>query len=82
MKPIIIESSINGIPCQIKVTSYNRVKGSMSYNAPSDMDYYGYTEMEWEILDRKGYPASWLEKKISDRENDRIEQAIIDYMED
>jgi hypothetical protein len=28
------------------------------------LDYYGFTEIEWDMLDRKGYRAKWLDRKI------------------
>ena len=77
-----IEYTIAGIPCLIGVIDYTSVKGSHSYSAPSDMDYYGYTECDWEILDRKGYRANWLAKKITSRDEDLINDAINEYMAD
>jgi len=44
-------------------------------------DYYGYTEMEWELLDRKGYPAKWLENKLTDDDIERIESEIAAHYE-
>lgn len=76
-----IESRIAGIPCLIGVTHFNSVRGSYSYNAPSDMDYYGYTESEWEVLDRRGRPAAWLERKMTDRERSRIDEEVFEHME-
>ncbi len=76
-----IESRIAGIPCLIGVTHFNSVRGSYSYNAPSDMDYYGYTESEWEVLDRRGRPAAWLERKLTDRERSRIDEEVFEHME-
>ena len=75
-----IESHIKGIPCIISVTSYHHQKGSLSYNAPSDLDYYGYIEVEFNVLDRKGYKAPWLERKLTDDEIERIEREIVSYM--
>ena len=76
-----IDCTVAGIPCLIGVIDYSSVKGSYSYNAPSDMDYYGYTECDWELLDRKGYKANWLAKKITSRDEDSINQAINDHFE-
>lgn len=70
------DTYICGIPCQVKVTRYLVVKGSYSRDAASDMDYYGYTEMDYEILDRRGYPAAWLESKLTEGERRRIEDEI------
>jgi hypothetical protein len=75
-----IEHRVAGIPCIIGVIDYSCVKGSYSYNADSDWDYYGYTDSEWELLDRKGYRAKWLDVKLDDTENESIEEAITEYM--
>ena len=76
-----IDTRIDGIPCLIGVTHYRRVEGSHSYNAPSSDDYYGYTEAEWEILDRRGRKADWLERKLTDRSRDRIAVEVAEHME-
>lgn len=41
---------VSGIPCQCEV----------DYNAPTLRDF------EFRILDRRGYPAPWLERKLTD----------------
>jgi hypothetical protein len=75
-----IESTVSGIPCLIGVTEFSSVRGSYSYHADSDMDYYGYTESEWVVLDRRGRPAAWLERKLTDAERSRIEQEVAEAM--
>lgn len=72
----LFETRICGIPAQIDVLTYKRVKGSHSYSAESDLDYYGYVEFEFDVYDRKGYPAPWLSKKIDEKEFNRI---LADY---
>ena len=75
-----IESRVAGIPCLIGVTDFSSVRGSYSYHADSDMDYYGYTESEWVVLDRRGRPAAWLERKLTDADRSRIEQEVAETM--
>lgn len=75
----IIQTRLAGIPCQIAVSNFKRVKGSYSYNAPSDLDYYGYCDYDYELLDRRGRPAAWLERKVSEAE---IECKILGYFEE
>jgi hypothetical protein len=77
----LMESNVDGIPCLIGIGYYNKVKGN-PYTWDSDMDYYGYEEMEWEVLDRKGYSAKWLEKKLTDNITNRIETEISEYMKE
>ena len=75
------ESRVAGIPCIIGVISYKSVKGSYNYNAASDLDYYGYNDAEWEVLDRKGYKAAWLERKLTKSDINRIEAEIAEYFD-
>jgi len=76
-----IETRVAGIPCIIGVTYFESVRGSFSYHAASDWDYHGYTEAEWEVLDRRGRPAPWLAKKLSDKDESRIEKEISEYFQ-
>lgn len=71
-----IDSKVAGIPCRIGITHFYRVRGSYSYNAESDMDYYGYSDSDWEVLDRRGRPATWLERKLTKEDRQRIEEEI------
>ena len=76
-----IETRVSGIPCIAKVTHFFRQaphRGS-AHTCDSDMDYYGYTESEWEVLDRKGYKAAWLERKLSSKDESRIDSEIAEY---
>lgn len=73
-----IETRISGIPCLVEADVYGS-RGSYSYNAASDWDYYGYVEVgELTIMDRRGRPAPWLEVKLTDKEIERIECELIE----
>jgi hypothetical protein len=74
---MIIETRIAGIPCLVEADVYGS-KGSYSYNAPSDWDYYGYVEIgELTVMDRRGRPAPWLERKLTNKEIERIESELM-----
>jgi len=75
-----IETRVAGIPCIVGVTYFESVRGSYSYHAASDMDYHGYTECEFEVLDRRGRKAPWLERKLTDKIINEIEQEIADQL--
>jgi hypothetical protein len=77
-----IESRVAGIPCIIGVTYFESVAGSHSYHADSDMDYYGYTECEFTVCDRRGRPAPWLERKLTAKDSERIESEIAEQLND
>lgn len=84
MKPPLFTfaSRIAGIPCQIAVTHLVDERGSFSPNAASDLDYYGYTECEFTVLDRRGRPAPWLEHKLTDADRQRLTEEAIEAIEE
>ena len=43
----------------------------------SDWDCYGYTDIEFDVLDRKGYKAPWLKRKLTDSDRERIETELL-----
>jgi hypothetical protein len=75
-----IESRVAGIPCIIGVIEFSSHSGSYSYNAPSDLDYCGYTELEYDILDRRGRPAAWLERKLDSAARDGIRHLVCECL--
>lgn len=77
-----ISTTIAGIPCLIGVSLYNNFKGSYDRRAHSDLDYYGYTESEWDVLDRRGRKADWLQRKLTKNDVYRIEEEIAQYFKD
>jgi hypothetical protein len=66
-----VDTRIQGIPCQVYVTHYVS-QAPMGRWADSDVDCYGYTEVEYDVLDRRGRRADWLAKKITDADEARI----------
>ena len=70
------ESTVAGIPCKVRVTYYTPYFPA-SYNGPAEGG-----DFEFELLDRKGYRARWLEKKVTEKDVDRLEREYWDYLED
>lgn len=70
-----MDTHIAGIPCQVEVTHFF-IQKPMGPSADSDWDCYGYTSIDFDVLDRKGYKAPWLEKKMTQADVDRIETEI------
>lgn len=80
---LTFDHRIKGIPCQIEVTYFHHQPPFMGspHQCDSDHDYYGYTELEYNVLDSKGYKAGdWLENKIDDEEKAAIEQAALELL--
>lgn len=70
------DTKVNGIPCICKVTHYSPYK-PMRITGPGmgDCDPPEYEEFEFELLDRKGYSAPWLQKKVTRAiEDDLLEE--------
>ena len=75
---MIIETRIAGIPCLVAADVYVQ-EGSYAWNAPSDWDYTGWTEIgELTVMDRRGRPAPWLEAKMTAKDVERIEGELCD----
>jgi len=64
----ILDTYIAGIPCQVGVTSLTIDRR------------HGYDEVDFDVLDRRGRPASWLDKKLGDEDLERIVGEIIEVM--
>ena len=75
-----MDTHIAGIPCQVEVTHFF-IQKPMGPQADSDWDCYGYASIDFDVLDRKGYPAAWLEKKMTPADVERIEQELIEAHE-
>lgn len=72
------ETQVNGIPCICEVefyypgTSYRIDSASLQ---PNDDP-----EFEFNIRDRKGYPAQWLENKLTSEDHERIFREFLEYL--
>ncbi len=72
----IIDARIAGIPAKVGVTHVYRQSGSFLQNEVSDLDYHGYLQFDYEVLDMQGKRAVWLERKLTDVMRTQIEQQI------
>lgn len=80
----LIPARVAGIPCLVGVDSYTHVphwRGS-AQSCPSAADWYGYTDMTWEVLDRHGRRADWLARKLDSDTQIDIETEIERYFKD
>jgi hypothetical protein len=71
------DTVVCGIPCQVKVDSYVNIEPQGKW-ADSDWDCYGYIEIEFTLLDRKGYKANWLQKKMTPADIETLEIEIVE----
>lgn len=68
--------TVAGIPALALVTNFfGGAPGS--YWEPEE-----YPRADFRVFDRRGYPAAWLEDKLTDAEMYRIERELIDQYTD
>ena len=41
-------------------------------------DSYGHEEVEWDLLDRRGKPAPWLDRKLSKADREGITRELLE----
>lgn len=77
-----IDVRVCGIPAIARVTHY--WPGDPGYmSGPPDRRYPPEpAELDWELLDRRGRPAPWLERKLTDAERERIERELLEHLEE
>lgn len=73
----MMESHVRGVPCLIDVTLCNITEPNPNCT-DSDWDYHGGVEIEFDVYDRKGYRAKWLEEKLAGDDIERIESEIVE----
>jgi outer membrane receptor for monomeric catechols len=64
----------------IGVTDYSYKAGTHSYNAPSDLDYYGWEDMDFDILTED--ESSVVDIELTADEKATVEEAIRLHMDD
>lgn len=76
-----IESRVAGIPCLIGVIDWEAYVPAYT-SGPPDRCYPSEGGCgSWEVLDRRGRKAAWLERKLTSADERRIEQEVFDAME-
>lgn len=70
----MFESTIAGIPCQIEIENFQPIIPAKLSGPPEDCYPEEGGEVEYSVLDRRGYPAPWLERKLTRADEQRIEQ--------
>lgn len=73
---INFESNVCGIPCIIRVIHYEPYRPAYVAGAPENCYPEEGGHSEWEVLDRRGSHAAWLERKINAQERSRINDEV------
>lgn len=76
-----IEARVCGIPCLIGLIDYEAYLPAY-VSGPPDRCYPAEGGSgSWEILDSRGRPAPWLEKKMTAKDHDEVDEIVFNYME-
>lgn len=79
---MIFPTQVAGIPCQCEVTYYRRAEPMLVYGmGMGDCFPPEPEEFQFRLLDRKGYPAPWLENKLNPGHEERIYQEFVRHQE-
>ena len=76
-----IETRVCGIPCIVRVTHWEPYDPGRTSGPPESCYPPEGGEGEWEILDRNGKPAPWLERKMTDRDQNLVSETVFNHME-
>ena len=75
------ESTVCGIPCIICIRDWDSYMPAILRAEPGDSHPAEGGCGNWEVLDRRGRAAPWLERKVTSRERTRIDQEIFNHLE-
>ena len=78
---MIFPTTVNGIPCQCKVTSYTPVIPGYTTGPPENCYPDEGGEVEFILLDRRGREASWLDRYVTPAVEERIAEEAHIMME-
>ena len=80
MYQALVEIRAAGIPALAGVRgySYQAPHRGSPFQCDSDWDYLGWEEIDWVLLDRRGRPASWLDRKLSKADREEINRELLE----
>lgn len=76
--PSLLDTHVAGIPCKVRVTEFVPASPGCRRGHPDNWTEDEPAEVDFEILDRRGRPAPWLERKASDGDISRITSEILE----
>lgn len=73
---------VAGIPCRVKVVEYEPADPGYFRGHPDSWEPGDPGEIVLEILDRRGKPAKWLERKLDAGGWERLREEAVKHMEE
>ncbi len=74
-----MDTRIAGIPAKIEVTSFYKYRAATIWGHPDGWAPAEPEEITFQVLDRRGRPAPWLERKLDEQDRARIERELTTY---
>ena len=78
----IVDSSVAGIPCKLGVTDVGYYEPATYGGAMEDSEPEDYESHTYDILDRKGYRAAWLDIKCKQSDLAAHQNAIDKHLQE
>lgn len=75
-----MNTRISGIPCQVEVTHFYKYRHANFRGTPDRWTPPEPEEISFQVLDRRGRPAPWLEEKLTEDDRVRIERELSEYI--
>lgn len=79
---VIISTHVQGIPCQVKVTYHTPYRPARTYGPPEHCYPEEPGDLDFDVLDRRGRPAPWLERKLTPDDEERIGAELLEAIEE
>ena len=76
---------LNGLPCIAKVTYYQPEEKGTGYGevfSYSQIHAPVSAEVEFEIYDRRGYRAKWIENRMTEEDYESVRSQIFECLQD
>ena len=79
---LIVDSYVAGIPCKLGVTEVGYYEPAYTRGHPDNWEPEDACSHSYDILDRKGYRAKWLDAKCSVKDCDQHQLDIDNHLKE
>lgn len=71
-----MDTRIANIPCKVEITRYYKYRAATIWGHPDGWAPGEPDEISFQVLDRRGRVAPWLEEKLDEQDRRRIEEEL------
>lgn len=77
-----MDTRIANIPCKVEITRYYKYRAATIWGHPDGWAPGEPEEISFQVLDRRGRAAPWLEEKLTEDDRKRIIKELSDFWRD